>query len=42
MLRVTNEIGDFFRVAAKRSLETGRRYNVDYGGRVCQTVYEKT
>ncbi|UUV18456.1 prepilin-type N-terminal cleavage/methylation domain-containing protein [Fusobacteria bacterium ZRK30] len=30
MLRVQNEIGDFFRVAAKRSLETGKKYGVDF------------
>ena len=30
MLRVENEIGDFFRVAAKRSLETGKKYGVDF------------
>jgi prepilin-type N-terminal cleavage/methylation domain-containing protein len=30
MLRVRNEIGDFFRVAAKRSLETGKRYSVTF------------
>jgi len=30
MLKVQNEIGDFFRVAAKRSQETGKRYGVDF------------
>ena len=30
MLRVQNEIGDFFRVAAKRSLETGKKYDVKF------------
>ena len=30
MLIVTNEIGDFFRVAAKRSLEIGEKYSVDF------------
>lgn len=30
MLRVQNEIGDFFRIAAKRSQETGKIYNVDF------------
>ncbi len=30
MLRVKNEIGDFFRVAAKRSLENGKRYSIDF------------
>lgn len=30
MLKVKNEIGDFFRVAAKRSQETGKRYGVDF------------
>ena len=30
MLRVQNEVGDFFRIAAKRSLETGKRYGVDF------------
>ncbi len=30
MIRVQNEIGDFFRVAAKRSLETGKRYGVHF------------
>lgn len=30
MLRVQNEIGDFFRVAAKRSQETGKKYAVDF------------
>ncbi len=30
MLRVQNELGDFFRVAAKRSQETGKRYGVEF------------
>lgn len=30
MLRIQNEIGDFFRVAAKRSQETGKKYVVDF------------
>lgn len=30
MLRVRNEIGDFFRVAAKRSLETGKKYIINF------------
>ncbi|MCS5421611.1 MULTISPECIES: prepilin-type N-terminal cleavage/methylation domain-containing protein [Psychrilyobacter] len=30
MLRVQNEVGDFFRVAAKRSQETGKRYAVKF------------
>ena len=30
MLRVTNEIGDFFRVAAKKSFETGKKYRVHF------------
>jgi len=30
MLRVENEIGDFFRVAAKRSQETGKKYAVHF------------
>jgi len=30
MLRVRNEIGDFFRVAAKRSQETGKKYAVKF------------
>jgi len=30
MLRVGNEIGDFFRVAAKRSQETGKKYAVHF------------
>jgi len=30
MLRVKNEIGDFFRVTAKRSQETGKKYAVNF------------
>ncbi|HAS79534.1 MAG TPA: hypothetical protein DCR90_01330 [Fusobacteriaceae bacterium] len=30
MLRVKNEIGDFFRTAAKRSLEIGKKYTVKF------------
>ena len=30
MLRIKNEIGDFFRVAAKRSWETGKRYDINF------------
>jgi prepilin-type N-terminal cleavage/methylation domain-containing protein len=30
MLRVQNEIGDFFRIAAKRSQETGKKYAVEF------------
>ena len=30
MLRVQNEIGDFFRIAAKRSQETGKIYEVQF------------
>jgi len=30
MLKITNEVGDFFRVAAKRSQETGKKYAVDF------------
>lgn len=30
MLRVQNEVGDFFRVAAKRSQETGKKYVIDF------------
>ena len=30
MFKVQNEIGDFFRVAAKRSLETGKTYTINF------------
>ena len=30
MLKVKNEIGDFFRVAAKRSQETGKKYVINF------------
>ncbi len=30
MLRVQNELGDFFRVAAKGSQETGKRYGINF------------
>ncbi|MGB6127375.1 MAG: prepilin-type N-terminal cleavage/methylation domain-containing protein [Psychrilyobacter sp.] len=30
MIKVTNEIGDFFRIAAKRSRETGEKYTVHF------------
>lgn len=30
MLRVRNEVGDFFRVAAKRSQETGKKYIINF------------
>jgi prepilin-type N-terminal cleavage/methylation domain-containing protein len=30
MIKVKNQIGDFFRVAAKQSQETGRKYKIDF------------
>lgn len=30
MLRIQNEVGDFFRVAAKRSQETGKKYIINF------------
>ena len=30
MLKIQNEFGDFFRVAAKRSLETGKKYSIHF------------